>query len=65
MLKDKRAKGWSFNGVEPGCTITQEALFRAAALAPLHCPNGKKLKFQRKEFFRIVLEETESIGPVA
>jgi hypothetical protein len=64
-LKDRRAKGWSFDGVEPGCTITHEAIFRAAALAPLHWPNGRKLKFKREEFFRIVLEQTESTGTVA
>lgn len=65
MLKDKRAKGWSFEGIEPGCTITHEAMFRAAALAPLHCPDGKKLKFKREEFFNVVLEQTEASGPVA
>lgn len=65
MLKDKRARGWSFEGTEPGCTITHEAMFKAAALAPLHCPNGRKLKFQRREFFKVVLEQTESTGPVA
>lgn len=65
MLKDKRARGWSFEGVEPGCTITHEAMFRAAALAPLHCPDGRKLKFKPNEFFKIALEQTESSGPVS
>src|SRR5271156_1291664 len=65
MLKDKRAKGWSFEGVEPGCTITHEAMFRAAALAPLHCRDGRKLKFEPDEFFKIALEQTESNGPAS
>ena len=65
MLKDKRAKVWSFEGIEPGCTITHEAIFRAVALAPLHSTNGRKLKFQREEFFKVVLEQTDCIGPVA
>jgi hypothetical protein len=42
-----------------------EAMFRAAALAPLHCPDGKKLKFKKDEFFKIVLEQTDSDGPVS
>jgi hypothetical protein len=65
MLKDKRAKGWSLDGIESGCTITHEAMFRAAALAPLHCPEGRKFKFKRSEFFSIVLQQTEITGPVA
>ena len=64
MLKDKRAKGWSFEGIEQGCTVTHQAMFRAAALTRLHCPDGRKLKFEREEFFKIVLEQTESDGPV-
>jgi len=40
-------------------------MFRAAALAPLHCPDGKSLKFDQEEFFKIALEQTEIDGPVA
>lgn len=60
MLKDKRAAGWSFQGAEPGCTITHEAMFRAAALTSLHCPHGKRMVFKRTEFFRVALEQTDS-----
>ena len=59
MLKDKRARGWSFESIDPGCTMTHEAMFRGAALAPLYCPKGRAFKFKREEFFAIVLEQTD------
>jgi hypothetical protein len=65
MLKDKRARGWSFDGVEPGCIMAHEAMLRATALTPLHCLNGTKFKFQREEFFKVALEQTDAHGPVA
>jgi hypothetical protein len=65
MMKDNRAKGWRFEGTEKGCTTTHKAMFRATALAPLHCPNGKKMKFDREEFFKIALAGTDTTGPVA
>ena len=75
MLKDKRARGWSFDSVEPGCTMTHEAMFRGAALAPLHARKSRKtragqsdrtrLSFKRDEFFAIVLEQTDGDGPLS
>ena len=59
LMKDKRAKGWSFD-VEPGCSKTHPAMFRAAAMAPIYMKrNERGFRFKKDEFFRIVLEGTE------
>jgi hypothetical protein len=61
MTKDARMRGWSFEGSEPGSLLTSEAVFRAAALCPLHAVKGE-LQFDADEFFGIALAETPSEG---
>jgi hypothetical protein len=61
MAKDARMHGWTFQGPEKGCLITNEAVFRAAALCPLHA-DPKHLWFDADEFFSLVLGETPSEG---
>jgi hypothetical protein len=62
MSKDTRMRGWSFEGSEPGCLLTSEAVFRAAALCPLRGGKDDEVQFDADEFFGIVLGETPSDG---
>ena len=61
MTKDARMRRWSFETPEHGCLRTSEAVFRAAALCPLHA-HKDGVRFDADEFFRIVLDETPSDG---
>ncbi|HEX3747614.1 MAG TPA: hypothetical protein VHW09_26950 [Bryobacteraceae bacterium] len=61
MAKDVRMRGWSFEGPEDGCLITNEAVFRGAALCPMRAGQNR-VRFDPDEFFAIVLAETPSEG---
>ncbi len=62
MLKDERMRGWSMEVPDNhGCILTNEAVFRAAALVPLHIV-GERFKFDAEEFFSIVLGEADAEG---
>jgi hypothetical protein len=51
--------GWTLQGIEDGCLLTNEAIFRAAAKCPLRA-NAKRVWFDADEFFEIALGETET-----
>jgi hypothetical protein len=61
LFSDSRMRGWTINGVEEGCLITNEAIFRAVAKCPLK-PNSRRVWFDADQFFSIALSETESHG---
>ena len=61
MSRDARMRGWTIEGPEPGCLLTSEAIFRAAALCPLRA-KGDEVQFDADEFFGIALGETPSEG---
>jgi hypothetical protein len=58
VMKDPRMRGWTFEVADPNCLITNEAVFRATALAPLHLTKDR-ITFDPEEFFLIVLGESE------
>ena len=61
MTKDVRMRGWTMEGPEEGCLLTSEAVFRAAALCPLH-GGSRRVWFDADEFFSIALGEMPSEG---
>ena|ERR1035437_106889 len=61
LLGDERMRGWTINGIEESCLLTNGAVFRAVAKCPLKA-NAKRVWFDADEFFDIVLSETESEG---
>lgn len=61
LSKDRRMRGWSMEGAEEGCLLTDEAIFHPTALCTLR-QDGKKTWFDPEEFFRLVLTHTESGG---
>jgi hypothetical protein len=61
LFDDQRMRGWTLASRDPSCIITNEAVFRAAALAPIHLL-GEKFKFDADEFFSIALSETDAEG---
>ncbi len=61
MMKDSRMRRWTVDAKDPSCSITNEAVFRAAAKCPLVL-RKKRMSFDADEFFRIVLEESDSEG---
>jgi hypothetical protein len=62
LMHDKRMRGWSTEVPDnPECSMTNEVIFRATALAPLHIIDDK-LQFDAEEFFSIVLRETDAEG---
>lgn len=61
MMKDSRMKGWSMDVDDPKCILTNDAVFRATALAPMYV-NGQRLRFKADEFFDLVLNEASSEG---
>jgi hypothetical protein len=61
MTKDARMRGWSIKGIEEGCMLTNEAVFRGVALCPMKRV-GERMCFDPDEFFNIVLQESESEG---
>ena len=61
LVGDERMKGWTIQGVENGCLLTNEVIFRATAKCPLRA-DAKRVWFDPDEFFNIALRETESEG---
>jgi hypothetical protein len=61
LLGDDRIRGWTIQGIEEGCLLTNEAIFRAVAKCPLKAA-AKRLWFDPDEFFDIALSEMESAG---
>jgi len=59
--KDARLRGWTMEGIEEGCLLTNEAVFTAAALCSMKKEN-ERMYFDPDEFFDIVLRESESQG---
>jgi hypothetical protein len=61
MTKDVRMRGWAMKGPEEGCLLTNEAVFRAAALCPLG-GGSRRVWFDADEFFSIASGETPTDG---
>ena len=61
LLRDERMRGWTIQGIEEGCLLTNQAIFRAVAKCPLNA-NAKRVWFDADVFFNIALSETESEG---
>lgn len=61
LMGDKRMRGWSMETKDPECTLTNCALFHAAALCPLRL-DSERYRFDADEFFRIALEKAEPEG---
>ncbi len=61
--KDARLRGWTMEGIEEGCLLTNEAVFAATALCPMK-KEDERMYFDPDEFFDIVLRESESQGRV-
>jgi hypothetical protein len=61
VMRDSRMRGWTIQGIEEGCLITNEAIFRAVAKCPLKA-DAKRAWFDPDEFFNIALSELESEG---
>jgi hypothetical protein len=58
LITDNRMCGWTLQGIEEGCLLTNEAIFRATAKCPLRA-DAERVWFDADEFFEIVLRETE------
>jgi hypothetical protein len=58
---DERMRGWTLEGKEEGCLLTNEAVFRATALCPIHRANDHAY-FDADEFFNMVLGESVPEG---
>jgi hypothetical protein len=61
MLKDNKDNAWVMTVAEKEHVLMNEAMFRAAARAPLK-EKRKKLEFNREEFLKIALEESDVDG---
>jgi len=61
LMDDRRMHGWTFAGLEEGCAITNESIFRAIARCPLRA-NDEGTWFDPDEFFQKTLLETEPEG---
>lgn len=59
MMKDERMRGWTIKTIDPDCTLTNYAVFRAVAKCPLRLHNDH-VRFNSEEFFCLVLEESDS-----
>jgi hypothetical protein len=60
--KDSRMRGWTMDGIEEGCSLTNEAVFTATALCPMKRNGDERTYFHSDEFFDIVLRECEPQG---
>jgi hypothetical protein len=60
-MKDERLRGWTMEGIEEGCLLTNDVVFRATALCSLK-KEDERMHFDPDEFFDIVLRESESEG---
>jgi hypothetical protein len=61
LTKDARMKGWAMDTDDPKCNLTNEAVFRAVAIAPMYL-RGERFCFDADEFFAITLNETPPEG---
>jgi hypothetical protein len=61
VTKDARMRGGSMQGIEEGCLLTNDAVFRGVALCPMK-RIGERMRFDPDEFFNIVLRESKSEG---
>jgi hypothetical protein len=61
LLGDERMRGWTTQGIEEGCLLTNEAIFQAVAKCPLKA-NANRVWFEADEFFNIALGEMEPEG---
>lgn len=61
LFGDERMRGWTLASRDPNCIITNGAVFRATALAPIHLI-GEKFVFDADEFFSLALCETDAEG---
>jgi hypothetical protein len=61
LLFDERIRGWTLQGIEKGCLLTNEAIFSAVAKCPVRA-NAKRVWFDADEFFEIALNEMEPEG---
>ena len=61
---DERLRGWTMDGIEEGCLLTNQAVFTATALCPMKRGTGDsdRYYFEPDEFFDICLRESESEG---
>jgi hypothetical protein len=63
LIGEGEGRGWTFAIGEDGSHIVNEALFRAAARAPLfEAKTVGQVSFDRDEFMKIALEESETDG---
>ncbi len=59
---DERMRGWTMEMIEPGCVLTNTAVFTATALCPLRRGEKDRCYFDPDEFFDICLREAEEEG---
>jgi hypothetical protein len=58
---DERMRGWTLEGKEEGCLLTNGAVFRATALCRIRRKDNHAY-FNADEFFDMVLTESEPVG---
>ncbi len=63
LIKEGEGKPWAYAIAEDGGHMVNEALFKAAARAPLfEAKTVGQVSFDRDEFMKIALEESETDG---
>ena len=61
LMEDDRMRGWTLDGIEPGCKLTSSAVFQATANSPLH-GDDHRVWFEPDEFFAAALSVTPADG---
>ena len=61
LMEDERMRGWTLEGLEPGCILTHEAVFDATASCRLRDKDGH-FAFDPDEFFELALKYREAEG---
>jgi len=61
IAKDERMRGWTMDCRDKDCTLTNEAIFHAAAFCAVRERDGKGY-FDPEEFFGLALTELPSEG---
>lgn len=61
VAKEERMRGWTRESADEECMLTNEAIFRAAALCPVREKEGHPY-FNADEFFSLALNESPSAG---
>jgi hypothetical protein len=61
LVTDERMRGWTVQGIEEGCLLTNEAIFGATAKCPLKA-DANRIWFDPDEFFQMALSETPVEG---